>query len=733
MNELVYIAHIDEYGVRESVKEHCEKTALKCSEFACDTLKDIAYNIGIMHDIGKYQNSFQRRIRGEKLQVEHSGCGAKEVIDLFEKDMLRYIMGYCIAGHHSGIPDGGNRNDVSSDTTLNGRIKRSFEDYSQYKEELQLKKICEEEFVKTMIEDCDNNLEILIDKFAFLTRYLFSCLTDADTLKTIEFCSPGNLPKEMKSDFRVCLRKIEKRLDTYSVETELQKARAILQRQVFGNKNRDAEVYLINMPTGSGKTLCSMKFALERALMKNKKRIIYVIPYNSIIDQTAEEFENIFGESAKLLRHQSNFSVEDKEDIEEDYIRLVQVATENWDAQVILTTSVQFFESVYSNKKRKLRKLHNMSDSIIVFDEVHLMPVEYLQPCLQAVMYISKYLNSESVFLTATMPDYKKLFKKYALPECNVLDLVENKKDFGKFRKCYFKYIGILEAHSRTGKIDNEPSTLIVVNKRKTARELYSQLNGQKYHLSTYMTPYDREKKIREIKIALQKLEDDYPGLVSVPDDRKITVVSTSLIEAGVDLDFHTVYRELTGLDSILQAGGRCNREGKRKDAATYIFELEENMAVSLMDEKTSLTKGLLEKYEDISVPECITEYYERLYDLNGERITSKSMHNYSKSMNSIKFKEYAENFHLIKEGTESIVIEKDEKSKILIQNLKYTGKANLRKLEKYSCTVYQNELSELIKQNVIDDFDSGIYCLINNDYYDEEIGILFEGKDYII
>ena len=151
------------------------------------------------------------------------------------------------------------------------------------------------------------------------------------------------------------------------------------------------------MPTGSGKTLCSVKFALERAVRKEKKRIIYVIPYNSIIDQTADVLESLFGKEAQILRHQSTFFY-DGDDYDEDYRQAAKCASENWDAPLIITTAVQFFESIYANKRGKLRKLHHMADSILVFDEAHLMPVEYLQPCLRAIAYITRYLNSEAVF-----------------------------------------------------------------------------------------------------------------------------------------------------------------------------------------------------------------------------------------------------------------------------------------------------------------------------------------------
>ena len=183
-------------------------------------------------------------------------------------------------------------------------------------------------------------------------------------------------------------------------------------------------------------------------MKEGKKRIIYVIPYNAIADQTADEMKHIFGEHAEILRHQSSFSYEDEEGEEtysEDYRDAARVAVENWGVStIIITTVVQFFESIYSHKKRKLRKVHNMADSVIVFDEVHLLPRKYLQPCLQAVSYITKYLNSKAVFLTATMPDFKKLIRQYALPGSDIVDLVEDRSSFDKFRKCQFRHIGTI-------------------------------------------------------------------------------------------------------------------------------------------------------------------------------------------------------------------------------------------------------------------------------------------------
>ena len=214
---------------------------------------------------------------------------------------------------------------------------------------------------------------MVTDKFAFLTRYCFSCLVDADSIDTAHFCN-GDIAKPLKADFSACLKRVEEKLQLFSCETTLQKARNTLQQQVFEKAEVKREIYLMNMPTGSGKTLCSVKFALQRAVSEGKKRIIYVIPYNSIIDQTADIFEKLFQGTAEILRHQSTFSYEDEEQFDEDYRKSAKNAAENWDAPFIITTAVQFFQSIYANKRGKLRKLHNMSDSILIFDEAHLMP-----------------------------------------------------------------------------------------------------------------------------------------------------------------------------------------------------------------------------------------------------------------------------------------------------------------------------------------------------------------------
>lgn len=556
---------------------------------------------------------------------------------------------------------------------------------------------------------------------------------DADSEDTANFCRVGERPRELKGDFGVALDNVNQRLESFQVETELQKARALLQSQAFENAKTTAEIYLLNMPTGSGKTLASVKIALERVILQKKKRIIYVIPYNSIIDQTAEVFNELFQNNLEILRHQSTFDYENIDEMDEDYKEVAKIAIENWgNTKFIITTTVQFFESIYSNKRGKLRKIHNMADSILIFDEAHMMPEKYLQPCLQAVAYITKYLQSEAVFLTATMPDYLSLIRKYAVTDSKIINLIEDKSLFKKFQKCNYNYLGEIGENELLAKSSLSPSSLIIVNTRKVARKLYKKISGKKYHLSTYMTALDRAIILKNIRKELKCLEKEFPDFKNVPEERQITIVSTSLIEAGVDLDVYTVFRELKGLDNILQAGGRCNREGKRKRADVFVFELLDSKKKAISVEM-DITRDLLKKYEDISDSACIKEYYERIFSLKEASISQNTMHCMCDDFRYIPFKKYAENFELIDSRTVSLVIPRDEKSRRMVADLKYKQTANERNLQNYTCSLYKNELDDLIKQNVVDDFGTGIYCLTNLDYYDEEIGLLFEARDYLL
>jgi CRISPR-associated endonuclease/helicase Cas3 len=721
-----YVAHRNDENRVQTVREHAENTAALSRDFAIEELKKLTYSLGLLHDIGKYLDAFQRHIQGSPQRVEHSICGAKEVGVLWEKSPAALLAQLCIAGHHTGIPDGGSQ----SEAALSIRLKRPCGDYSAYREELYIEQPDGEALTHLLMQGLDPKdsgcKEKLAERFAFFVRYCFSCLTDADSLDTMNFM--GTLPKDtLFADFEACRQRLEAQLRSFEAATPLQKARATLQKQAFLNIQQDGEIYLMNMPTGSGKTLAGMECALLRAA-KGKKRIIYVIPYNSIIDQTVDVFENLFGQQGQILRHQSSFSYEDIEDADEDYRRSAMCACENWDAPIIITTAVQFFESLYGHKRGKLRKVHNLAESVIVMDEAHLMPVEYLQPCLRGIAYVTRFLHSEAIFLTATMPDFRSLMERYAMPDCQIVDLVPDRTDFSCFQKNQYHDMGVQPEEAVVYQAQQYPSALVVVNSRKTAQAMYALGGGEVYHLSTYMTGRDRKRIIDRIRDRLALQQKDFPEGVEVPPDRRILVVSTSLIEAGVDLDFSAAFRELNGLDNILQTGGRCNREGRRKKGDVYIFAREDSAHKQSIEQ--NICRGIMNEFSDISHSAAIEEYYRRLFAAKKQAITSHSLGNIS--IYQIPFRTYSENFHLVDSKTASVVVPQDETCRELVRALRQGVPVSGRKLQKDCCTVYPHELADLLQQGAVQEY-GGVYVLENMDYYDPETGVRFQGEDKFV
>lgn len=732
-----YYAHTREDGERQTVKAHLTGVSEKAEKFSVGLLKPLAKKASLYHDIGKYALNFQKRLDDDKVKFSHAACGALEYKKFADKnDCFAPLMEYCIAGHHTGLMDGGTDADNSDSPTLSGTLKRENEytgdnDYSAYTTEINFATLTQEERTPLYNEllSAKDPTE-LIERYAFFTKYVFSCLTDADFLDTEIFCNK-NVERGMSVDFEKALDKLNRELSNMPSNTPLRQARSRIQQQAFDNSVNKSHISILDMPTGSGKTLCSLKLALE----SGKKRIIYVIPYTSIIEQTANKFEKMFGDVLPVLQHHSNYSYDGNTEEEKKTAEKLKRTCENWDAPLIITTSVQFFQSIYHYKGSALRKLHNLRDSVIVFDEIHLIPTELLRPCLKAVGYITKYLNSEALFLSATMPDYSKLFDKF-LPDVNYNKLVTDRTNFKYFKKCEYKDMGKTTLETIAENASQCKNALIVVNTKKTAAELYNLVQGEKYHLSANMTPAHRSRVIEVVRNKLKKGEH-------------ITVVSTSLVEAGVDLDFNTVFRQLSGLDSILQAGGRCNREGKDAKGYVYVFDIDETYRKgSDLAMRINKTKGLLEKYQDITSNDCIKEYYDGIFDFNQSRIAENSIAKYNEQSNSfdrqglmspysIPFRSYAMQFEYISADTISIVIDdpNDQTCHELVETLRNGDMSVRRALQKYSVSVYMNVFKDLYSQGVLKDHGTGIFILENQSYYNNETGLTTEAamQDYFI
>lgn len=711
-----YIGHTSDDGRKQLLLDHLNGTSKLCRENANEFWADIAEFVGQIHDIGKYTSGFQKRINGaENIRVEHAICGAKEVAKAPPKSYVPMIE-YCVAGHHSGLPDGGTKVDGEEDSTLHGRMKRKTGDYSAYENEVKL------EYPKDNLRelfDVSNQREI-IERYSFFTRYLFSCLTDADFIDTERFVT-SNTDRGIDGDFQKAYEKVCEKLNSFKIETKLQESRSIIQEQVYKSVESNANVYTLNMPTGSGKTLCSIRAALKTAIENKKKRIIYVIPYVSIIEQTAKVFEDIFGDVLPVLQHHSNYDFDDDKNEDENEITSEKLkrSCENWDAKLIVTTNIQFFESLYHYKGRRLRKLHNLADSVIIFDEIHMLPIDYIQPCLRAIGYVTKYLNSTAILMSATMPNYDKFMERY-MSGVKIENAVKDTSLFNVFDKCRYEYIGKCELASLAEKAQEYDNALIIVNKRKTARELYDICSGNKYHLSTYMTPLHRSEIIAKIK------EDIKNGI-------NTTVISTSLIEAGVDLDFKAVFREIAGIDNVLQSGGRCNREGKMDMGDVFVFETDggnyQTKKKSDIIIRANITRNLFEEFENISTDKCIKEYYGRLLNYKEKKIeenTITAIMGNDLRIDGIPFRTYAESFNFIDNQVIGIVIPCDE-NRGLIKELK-DGKLSVkRNLQRYSASVNKDEFKELFQIGIIETLDCGVCILANTDYYKSDVGLTLE------
>lgn len=708
----MYYAHVTEDERKQTARNHSEETAKLAESFAVDIFKQIAYECGLLHDVGKYTLLFQKRLEGSNIRVEHSICGAQWISKHYQNNPFLYLMEYCIAGHHTGLPDGGA--DVDIDSQLKARLKRKSEDFSYFLNELSPAEPDSADLLKLIKENSKSKSDP-IELYAFFTKYVFSCLTDADFINTEAFCSL-NAERGIKGNMQLALERLDDKLNNFKMDTNVRVARRSLIKQAVANSQKQAEIHLLNMPTGSGKTFCSLKIALEKAISAGKKHIIYVIPYTSIIEQTANEFNKLFGDVLYVLQHHSNFDFDTRTESEienETTAEKLKKTCENWDAPLIITTSVQFFQSLYHYKSSRLRKLHNLADSIIIFDEIHLIPIKLLQPCLRAVGYITKFLNSEAIFLSATMPDYSELFAKF-LPYSSVSQLVTDKSDFNSFNNCTYINMGQCGFENVVAKADEYTSSLIIVNSRKSARAVYNMCVGKKFHLSTYMTPVHRSQVIKEIKKCLKEKE-------------KIVVVSTSLVEAGVDFDFETVFREIAGLDSILQSGGRCNREGERENGYVYVFESGEKLKGDIQI-RANVTRDIMNTYSDITSSACIEDYYNRLFGSEKQNIESNSIASFEGRpvcADSIPFKSYALNFEYIESDTIALVIddEMDEKCHSLVNRLKAGDLSVKRQLQPYSVSLYSYEMANVVKLGIADDFGTGVLILTNGDYYTKEIG----------
>lgn len=676
------------------MRAHLENVSELCADF-CSTFgaeKD-GRLCGLYHDIGKYSLAFQRRIAGSGEQVDHSSAGA---LLLFEKRNAPAAM--CIAGHHAGLADCGTRNDLSD--TFMGRINRArkdgLEDCSMWHAEL-----------PTEIPSGSVSLPGL--GIYFYTKMIFSALTDADWLDTEAYFE--NHPLTIPSGD---LGELAEKLDDFVCQwdepkTDVNRRRCQILQAALKHSKDDPGLFSMTVPTGGGKTVSSMAFALHHALRYGMRRVIYVIPYCSILEQTQQIFERIFG-SENVTAHYSGAEFSSGEDREDTRV----FSTENWEAPIILTTAVQFFESLYANKPGKNRKLHNIAQSVIVSDEAQMLPIPYLRPCLAAICELVHRYGCSAVLCTATQPAVETILQEF-LPGHAVRELCpEPEKMAQAFRRVRYIDEGALSDEELIAQLREKSQVLCVVNSRRQGQALYAALGDDRgtYHLSTLMTPYDRKRSLKEIR----------ERLINGQDCR---VISTSLIEAGVDVDFPEVYRALAGLDSIIQSGGRCNREGKRplSESLVHIFRTEAKPP-RMLEQNISAAERVLRQFAQVDSPEAIHAYFRfLLYTLKDERqLDEKQILEHAQAL---RFKTVADSFRLI-DGADYTVYIPEGNSAVLIQAFRQYGPSRslMRKLGQYGVSVYRQYFMGLRDAGKLEIILENAGILLDTSIYSPETGL---------
>ena len=385
---------------------------------------------------------------------------------------------------------------------------------------------------------------------SYLIRMLYSCLVDADYLDTEQFMATEQITRGQGDSLSSLLLQLKRYIEPwFPPKNDLNRMRCEILQSCIDAGAAPRGLYTLTVPTGGGKTISSMAFALHHGVKHHMDRVIYVIPYTSIIEQTADIFRGIFGEK-NVVEHHSNANLDIREDGPESQYGNAR-AVENWDAPIIVTTAVQFFESMYANRPSKCRKLHSIANSVIIFDEAQMLPVAQLRPCVAAIVKLVERFRATAVLCTATQPVLNDLFREYA-PAYEPREICHDiPKMFERFRRVRFEHIGIIDADGLADRLSQLPQVLCIVNSRKSAQAICGKIPSEgSYHLSTLMVPWHRMQVLAEIR---ERLGNGLP----------CRVISTSLIEAGVDVDFPAVYRELAGLDSILQAAGRTVQSGE--------------------------------------------------------------------------------------------------------------------------------------------------------------------------
>ncbi|MBW7903078.1 MAG: CRISPR-associated endonuclease Cas3'' [Rhodocyclaceae bacterium] len=774
-----WVAHVRHEGGGlqwHGLNEHLQKVSALAAEFATEFgAGPWAALAGLWHDLGKFREGFQRYIRqcgdpdahieGRISDPEktHSAAGALWAqqylaeVDKRSGPVVARVLSYLIAGHHAGLADW-----LGDNASLNNRFARS-----DTQRELSttlaadipsaiLKPAAPLPDIADLMRCRDNEIP---GRFALWVRMLFSCLVDADFLDTEAFMSPGKTEtrqgfmrlEDMEALLDVRLSDMAKDVAARGeADGKVNRKRTEVLRACLAKAELPPGVFSLTVPTGGGKTLSSLAFALRHAALHGKRRVVYAIPYTSIIEQTAGIFRGIFGED-NVIEHHSNVDADETQETARS-----RLACENWDAPLVVTTNVQLLESLFASRTSRCRKLHNLVGSVIVLDEAQLLPVAYLQPVVDVLRLLVKDYGVTLVLCTATQPalksrssfDQARALRGFAAGEvCEIVDDVPGL--YADLERVRIHLPADLKTprswDDLAPEIAAHDAVLAIVGRRADARELYARMKMESrdglWHLSGLMCAQHRSDTIAAIKGALLARREALAlGRAAAP----IRVVSTQLVEAGVDIDFPVVYRALAGLDSIAQAAGRCNREGRLAHGEVHVFVPPKAPPPGLLrmaEQATRIVWAGLPGGADPMGVERFAEYFRRLY--GDARLDEKGICGLLRAGKEadVAFRTAAEKFRLIDEQEGATIFvryrrdEHDEVIDMWLHTLRRNGPERwlLHKLQRYGVTIYRNDLQRLLEQGDVEPLAGdlpGLYVQSagNDLLYDKVLGINADG-----
>ena len=795
-----YIAHIRENDKQiQTVEEHLlEVKALAESSGEKIGVKHITGLAGMLHDFGKYTNEFRTYITEavknpdsppKRGSVDHSTAGGRLLYNLYHtenidryKGIIAEIVGNAIISHHSYLQDFFNP-DLESNYLNRVRDKELTEfDMSQ-------QKFFEHVISETDFQDYVNKAAVELEEFLgkessennekqfmFLTKFIFSALIDADRTNTRLF-EENKTSKSMNKNealFDTYYERLMRKINSFNKQPDATTPINLLRTEMSDQCDKFAEnqsgIFTLSIPTGGGKTLASLRYALKHGKLYNKKRIIYVVPYTTIIEQNAEEVRKILKDKINVLEHHSNVIDDTNDDDEsQDGIMSMQqklkLAKDNWDSPIIFTTMVQFLNVFYAKGSRNIRRFHNLSESIIIFDEVQKVPISCTSLFNHSLNFLKTYAHSSIVLCTATQP---------------ALDFVEHKLDIETDTEMINNLDYVVEAFKRVEiidkatsetfnneklcdfieeKIEEVRSVLVILNTKAVVKDLYIRLKEKEnsipiYQLSTSMCAAHRNKVLGEIRNALE-------------DGEKIICISTQLIEAGVDVSFECVIRSLAGLDSIAQAAGRCNRHGEKGIQNVYVVNHEEENLSRLKEIKVGkkvakrilmdlkcnsrthgghiLSRQALERYfkdyytefeSDLNyfIPKIKKDMTELLTGSRKENSYRRAYYyNHDKKKDIPLFivnsyRTAAEHFRTIEDLTTSVIVTYGE-GKDIIAELNGSSSIEdlsqlLRKAQQYTVNLFNYEKEQLIKNDGIVYYLDGKMLALKEGSYNDEYGL---------